>query len=407
LNTSLFIASRLIRGDKNTAQISKPIVKISVLSIVLGITIMILAVSIVNGFKTKIRDKVTGFGGHIQIHHYDINSSFEPNPISNKNNFIEKLNTLSEIGHIQSYAIKSGIIKTEEAIEGVILKGVSKDFNWEVFGDKIIEGERLYFSDTTTSNELVISKKIADKLKLKLNDELLMYFIQKPPRVRKFKVGGIYQTGMDEFDKLYLIGDLRHIQKLNDWDPQYISGYEVFLKDFQTLDTSAETINELIGYDLNARSIRDLYPQIFDWLNLQDINIALILSLMILVAAINMIATLLILILEKTPTIGLLKALGMKNSNLQKIFLYEAAYIIGKGLLWGNLLALSLCFIQINFGILKLDESNYYLKEVPVLMNFWHLILLNFGTLFICMLMLIIPSYFIGKISPVKAIKAD
>ena len=405
LNYALFIASRIIKGEKNAGNISKPIVKISVLGIALGLIVMILSISIINGFKTKIRDKVIGFGGHIQIQHFDANTSFEPVPINKNQKFISQLKKNQNIRHIQSYAIKSGIIKTDNDIQGVILKGISNDFDWSFFNDKLLEGKKLTFSDTASSNEIIISKNQASKLKLKLGDDLLMYFIQQPPRVRKFKIAGIYQTGLEEFDKLYLLGDIKHIQKLNDWNEDQIAGFEIYINHFDKSDEITDFVNDQITYDLNAKSIKELNPQIFDWLNLQDINVAIILTLMILVGVINMIATLLILILEKTPTIGLLKAMGMKNSQIQKIFLINGAYIIGKGLFWGNLIGLSLCYIQLHFGIIKLNEANYYLKEVPVLLDFWHILFLNLGIFLICIFMLIIPSYFISKITPVKAIR--
>lgn len=407
MNTAFFIASRFIKGDKNSGSISKPIIKISVLGVALGLIVMILAVSIVNGFKTKIRDKVIGFSGHIQIQNYDINTSFEPVPINKNQDFLPEIKSIPDVRHIQSYAIKSGIIKTGENIEGVILKGISTDFDWSFFNDKIVEGEKILFNDSAASNEILISKNLASKLKLKLGDNLAMYFIQQPPRVRKLTIKGIYQTGLEEFDKLYVIGDLKHIQKLNDWDENYISGFEVYIKDFHNMNLVSDKINDLLNYDLIAKSIRDLNPQIFDWLDLQDVNIRIILSLMILVAGINMIATLLILILEKTPTIGLLKSMGMKNSEIQKIFIFNSAFIIGKGLFWGNLIGLAICFIQLKFGILKLDETSYYLKEVPVIINFWHLLLLNAGTMLTCLLMLLVPSYIISRITPVKAIRVS
>lgn len=405
MNTSLFIANKIIKGDNQTSQLSKPIIKIAILGIALGIAVMLLAIAIVTGFKSQIRDKVIGFGSHIQILHYDTHNFLEPSPINKNQDFIPLIKNKDAIKHIQVYATKPGIIKTDEDIEGVLLKGIGPDFDWSFFNEKIIEGSSFSVTDTATTNDIIISKKIAAKLKLKVGDNLLMYFIEQPPRARKFKITGIYQTGLEEFDKLYVISDIKHVQKLNNWDESYISGFEIFINDYDNLDHVAEDINEVIGYDLNAQTIREMNPQIFDWLDLQDINVKIILTLMVLVAGINMIATLLILILEKTGTIGILKALGMRNFSIQKIFLLNAIYIIGKGLLWGNIFGLGLCFLQYHFNIVKLDEANYYLSSVPIHLEWIHVILLNLGTLAICIFMLLAPSYIISRITPVKAIR--
>ncbi|MDQ3190089.1 MAG: ABC transporter permease [Bacteroidota bacterium] len=405
MNTSFFIANSIIKGDKQNSRLSKPIIKIAVLGITLGIAVMLLAIAIVTGFKSQIRDKVIGFGSHIQILHYDTHNYLEPTPINQNQDFLPLLQKHNGIRHIQKYAIKPGIIKTAEDIEGVLLKGIGKDFDWSFFNDKIVEGTSFIVTDSATTNDIIISKKIATKLKLNVGDHLLMYFIEQPPRVRKFNITGIYQTGLEEFDKLYVISDIKQVQKLNNWDEKYISGFELFLNDYNELETIAEEINQEIGYDLNAQTVKETNAQIFDWLDLQDINVRIILSLMLLVAGINMIATLLILILEKTNTIGILKALGMKDFSIQKIFLYNATYIIGKGLIFGNIIGLGLCFLQDQFKIVKLDETSYYLSSVPIQLELTHVLFLNLGTLLICLLMLMLPSYIISRISPVKAIR--
>jgi lipoprotein-releasing system permease protein len=405
LDTSIFIAKKIIRegGQKNS--FSKPIIKIAILGIALGIAVMLLAIAIVTGFKSQIRDKVIGFGSHIQILHYDTRNILEPNPIEKNLDFTAFVKNHPAIDHIQMFANKPGIIKTSEDMEGVLLKGIGEDFNWDFFKSRIIEGDSFSVTDATTVNDILISKKIAEKLKLKLGDNLQMYFVQQPPRVRKFNIKGIYQTGMEEFDKLYVIGDIKHVQRLNDWDENYISGFEVLLYDFKNMDLIAEELREEIDLNLNALTIQELYPQIFDWLDLQDINVNIILILMILVAGINMTATLLIIILERTRTIGILKALGMKNYTIQKIFLFNAAYIIGKGLFWGNFFGLGLCYLQYKFKIIKLDEASYYIQSVPIDLSLFSILLLNFGTLLICLLILLIPSFIISRITPVKAIR--
>ncbi|MBA2584215.1 MAG: ABC transporter permease [Bacteroidetes bacterium] len=366
---------------------------------------MLIAIAIVTGFKSQIRDKVIGFGSHIQILHYETHNFLESSPVNKNQDFLPLLKKHSGIKHIQIYATKPGIIKTEQDIEGVLLKGIDKDFDWSFFNDKIIEGKSFVVTDSSTTNDIIISKNISKKLKLNVGDNLLMYFIEQPPRVRKLNITGIYQTGLEEFDKLYVISDIKHVQKLNNWDQSFISGFELFLNDYNDMDEIAEEINEEIGYDLNALTVREANPQIFDWLDLQDINVKIILALMILVAGINMIATLLILILEKTSTIGILKALGMKNFSIQKIFLYNATYIIGKGLILGNLIGLGLCYLQYQFKIVKLDEANYYLSSVPINIVWTQVLFLNLGTLVICVIMLLLPSYIISRITPVKAIR--
>ncbi len=369
---------------------------------------MIVSVAIVTGFQSQIRDKVIGFGSHIQINNYDYNVSYEASPVDKNQDFYPYLDTVKGIRHIQVYANKAGIIKTDEQIQGVVLKGIGSDYDWSFFKNKIIEGKPVIINDTEKTNNVLISKKIADKLKLKLNDDLRMYFVSasgSQPRGRKFIITGIYETGLEDFDKLFIIGDIAHIQKLNRWDENQVAGFEVLIKNFNELDKMNELIYHTIGYDLNTQTIKHVYPQIFDWLDLQDMNVIIILVLMVLVAGITMISTLLILILERTNMIGILKALGSQNRSVRKIFLYNAVYIIGKGLLWGNIAGIGICLLQLKFGIIGLPQESYYVSVVPINLNFLHILFLNTGSLIICFLMLIIPSYIITKITPVKAIR--
>jgi lipoprotein-releasing system permease protein len=380
-------------------------INIAVSSIVISLSFMIIAVAVVTGFKKQIRDKVIGFNGHIQISNFDLNTSYETSPLAVEKIDKKAILNLPNVKHIQKFAIKAGIVKTKEQIEGVVLKGVGKDYDWTFFKEKIQEGRILELYDTATSNEVIISRTLASRLKLNLGDQVVMYFIQQPPRMRKFNIVGIYQTGLEELDKTYILGDIAHIQKLNNWDENQVSGFEILLFDSDILDDTKELIFDEVDLDINVKTIRELMPQIFDWLDLQDMNEIIILVLMLMVATINMITALLILILEKTRMIGLLKALGMNNKSIQLIFLNKAAFLIGKGLLFGNILGLGLCFIQLKFGIFTLDESSYYLKFVPVNLNIVSIILLNIGTFAVCMLMLLIPARIISKISPVKAIR--
>lgn len=369
---------------------------------------MIVSVAIVTGFQSQIRDKVIGFGSHIQINNYDYNVSYEASPVDKNQEFYPYLDTVEGIRHIQVYANKAGIIKTEKQIQGVVLKGIGSDYDWSFFKNKIIEGKPVIINDTEKTNDVLISKIIADKLKLKLNNDLRMYFVSSSgsqPRGRKFKITGIYETGLEDFDKLFIIGDIAHIQKLNRWDETQVAGFEVLIENFNELDKMNKLIYHTIGYDLNTQTIKHIYPQIFDWLDLQDMNVIIILVLMVLVAGITMISTLLILILERTNMIGILKALGSQNRSVRKIFLYNAVYIIGKGLLWGNIAGIGICLLQLKFGIIGLPQESYYVSVVPINLNFLHILYLNAGSLIICFLMLIIPSYIITKITPVKAIR--
>ncbi|OYT13156.1 MAG: hypothetical protein B6I19_06510, partial [Bacteroidetes bacterium 4572_114] len=272
----------------------------------------------------------------------------------------------------------------------------------------IVEGDLITIDPEKRTNDILISKRIADKLEFNLGDEVRIYFINPDeisPRGRKFTIKGIYETGLEEFDDLFVIGDIRHIQKLNNWESNQVSGFEVYVDDFRDMGGAYKLVYNTIGYHLNAESIQDLYPQIFDWLDLQDINVIIILILMIAVATINMVSTLLILILEKTNMIGILKALGTKNTSVRKVFLYNAVYIIGKGLLWGNLFGLTIAILQQQFGFIGLDQESYYVSAVPIQLELLPIVLLNIGILAICILFLLIPSYIITKISPVKAIR--
>jgi lipoprotein-releasing system permease protein len=406
LNTELFIARRILSGNRDN--FSRPIVRIAILSIALGLAVMLVSVAIVTGFQTQIRDKVIGFGSHIQITAFNSNVSYESNPIPKKQPFYPGLEKIKGIRHIQIYATKAGIIKTDEQIQGVVLKGIGSDYDWSFFKNKIVEGKPIAVSDTGKTDEVLISRNLANMLKLKLHDDLRMYFInQNQTRARKFVIAGIYQTGLEEFDKMYVICDIAHIQKLNNWSTGEVAGFEVLINDFDDLKAMRETVKDNIGYDLKAESIRDIYPQIFDWLALQDTNVAIILTLMVLVSGIAMISTLLILILERTNMIGILKALGMRNSGIRKIFLYNSAYIIGKGLFWGNLAGITLCWLQLHFGIIKLPQESYYVSVVPINLYYLPILLINIGTLLVCMILLIVPSHIISRIQPVKAIRWD
>ncbi|MBI4931879.1 MAG: ABC transporter permease [Bacteroidetes bacterium] len=404
MNTEFFISKKIISNNKG---FSKPIVNIAILGITLGLAIMILTLAIVTGFQKEIRNKVIGFGSHIQITNYDNNESYEGTPIDRHPSFLAELEKNPSIRHIQSFSTKAGIIKTKDELQGVVVKGVGSDFDWEFFKKNIVEGEPFMVSDSVKSDKILISKFHAEKLRLKLNDTIIIYFIEnQQQRARRFAVCGIYSTGLgDLFDQVYVIADIAHIQKLNGWNKDSIGGFEVLLNDYEKLDEVTASVNEIIGFSFLAQSIKELNRQIFSWLDAQDINAVVVIALMALVAAINMISALLVLILERTNMIGALKALGMNNWGVRKIFLYNAVYLIGRGLLFGNLLGISLCLLQKQFHLIALDERTYYLSSIPINFNLIHVLLLNAGTFVVCFIMLLLPSYIITYITPVKAMR--
>ena len=407
MNVEYFIAKRLVSAKEGNNRLSRPIIRIAILAIALSVAVMLISIGVVKGFKKDIADKVIGFGSHIQITAFSDNNSYETKAISKNQDFYPSIENEKGINHIQYFATKAGIIKTADEIHGVILKGVGSDFNSDFFKDNLVEGEVPIYNDTLTSSRVIISKKIADLLDLEIDEKLIMYFAQDPPRVRKFVVAGIYTTELEEFDNLYVFGDIRHIQNLNNWGIDSVGGFEITIHNFDNLDALTQMVYEKIDYDLNAQTIKEINPQIFDWLKLQDINVNVIIILMLIVAGINIITALLILILERTKLIGILKAIGQNNWSVRKVFLYNASYLIGKGLFWGNLLGIGLCLLQKYFHLISLNPSTYYMNTVPIHLTFSDILLLNFGAMLSCILMLIIPTYLITKITPIKAIRFE
>ncbi len=399
-------------GKGSGNRISRPIVTIAVVGIALGLAVMIISLAIVQGFKSEIRNKVFGFGSHIQIINYDSNYSYETNSINKNQSFLPELKKLKGISHIQIYATKPGIIKTKDNVQGVILKGIDKDFDWTFFDKFMLDGKHFEIKDTIKSNGVVISKKLALLLNLNVGDNLPMYFIQEPPRMRKFKITGIYQTYLEEFDKMFVFADIRHIQKLNDWDESKISGFEITIDDFDDLNNIANKVFDIAGTKiqpdggkLRIQTIVEKYPYIFDWIGLFNTNLWVILILMILVAGFNMVSGLLIMILERTNMIGILKAIGAQDISIRKIFLYNGAFLISRGMIWGNIIGIGLCVIQYYFKIFTLDQESYYIEFVPISLNITQLIFLNIGSMLVTFVMLIIPSMVISRIRPVNAIK--
>lgn len=404
MNLEYYISKKIFSNNKG---FSKPIVNIAILGISLGIAVMILTLAIVSGFQKEIREKVISFGSHIQITSYDNNDSYEGSPINREQTFLSELSKNQGIRHIQCFATKAGIIKTKTELQGVVVKGIGSDFDWDFFKKNIISGSPLTISDSVKSDKILISKYQSEKLKLNLNDTIIVYFIQnQQQRARRFSICGIYETGLGEmFDQIYVIADIAHIQKLNGWDAGSIAGFEIIINDYKKIDEVTEFVNETIGYDFLARSIKEVNRPIFSWLDAQDINAVVVISLMALVSAINMISALLVLILERTNMIGILKALGMSNWGVRKIFLYNSSFLILKGMIIGNIAGLAFCLLQKQFHLVSLDEATYYLSSIPIHLNILHVLFLNITTFILCMISLILPSYIITYISPIKAMK--
>jgi lipoprotein-releasing system permease protein len=410
LNLEYFIAKRLIAAKSYKSSISSPIIKIAIAAIAIGIIMMIMAVATGVGLQDKIREKVSAFNGHIIISNFDDNQSqVTTEPISINQSFYPKFKNVEGISHVQAVASKAGIIRTEKAFEGIIYKGVGKDYNFANLEEYLVEG-KIPNLKSELNTEVLISEYLAKRLQLKVGDKFLTFFMKengKLPNKRNFLITGIYNSGFQEFDATYVIGDIRHVQLINKWQPTQVGAFEVFVDDFTQLKEKGEEVYKEIPPTYNSTTIAEKYYSIFEWLKLFDFNIVVILIVMIVVATINMVVALLVLILERTQMIGILKAMGANNWNIRKIFLYNAFYLIVRGLFWGNLIALSLLFIQKYFGIVQLNPENYYVNHAPVSINLAHILLLNAGTIVVCLLVLLIPSYIITKISPVKAIKFD
>lgn len=409
MNYELFIAKRIIAGKKYKNSISSPIIKIAITAIALGIIIMLIALATGSGLQYKIRDKMAGFKGHIQIVNYDNNNSdVSTTPILKNQNFYPEFKEISGIKNVQVFANKVGILRTNTDFEGIVFKGVSSDYDWTFFNEYLVEGVLPDFNKPRTKGVL-LSETIVNRLQLKLNDTINATFVKiatsKIPSNRKYTIVGIYNSGFAQFDKSMMIGDIREVQKLNKWSENEVGGFEVLLDEFDAIAQKQNEVNNEIGITLNSKSITETYPNVFDWIKLFDNNVWFIIAIMIFIAGINMITALLVLILERVQMVGILKALGSNNTSIRKVFLYNASYLILKGLFWGNIIGLTIIFIQYYFEIITLNPDTYYVTTMPVYISFWAILLLNLGTLLLCFLMLIIPSYIITKIDPSKSIK--
>ncbi len=429
MNFSYFIARRVaLSGERS---FSRLIIRIAVVAVALSVAVMIATNALVAGFKHQISEKIFGFWGHIHITDTDISTSLlEAYPINIQQPFYPYLDTVQKVAyyetrdllgfewdqetltkggvsHVQVFAVKPGIIKAKNEIEGILLKGVGKDFNWKFMRQYLQEGDTLALPDTSISSQILISRQTADRLRVGVGEDFIVHFVQNGNQLkRRFEVVGIYKTGLEEYDKVFALVDIRQIQRLLGWQPEEVGGFEVFIDNIDDLEIINEYIyREQLPNNLYSETIREKLPEIFEWLDLQDINEVVILSLMVIVAIINMITALMILILERTNMIGTLKALGTTNWSIRRVFLYYAAYIVLVGLFWGNLIGLGLCILQDQFELIKLSEENYYLSVAPIEIQLWSILLINIGTMVITLIFLIVPSYLVTSISPVKAIR--
>ena len=380
--------------------------RIAIAGIALGLAVMIISMAIVTGFQKEITDKIVNFGSDIVITKYSNLNAIEAQPVSKEQVFYPSLTEIDGIRHIQVFATKAGIIKTDEEIEGVVVKGVGSDFDWSFFKKHLVEGDVFSTTDSSRSKNILISENISKKLKLAVGDRMEVFFIQdEKQRARVFDVTGIYKTGLAEYDDRYVITDITHIQRLNKWSKDQVAGFEVFVDDFSRLEELEDVVYHSIGAELFSAHVKELQPQMFDWLDLQDMNVRVIIILMLVVAGFNMISALLIMIIERVYMIGTLKSLGMNDGKIQGIFICQALYLTAVGLFWGNLIGIALCLIQQQFGIITLDEASYYVKVVPINLQLVHIFLLNAGTLFFCFLMLLLPSMVVSRIQPLRAIR--
>lgn len=416
MNTEYFIAKRVFSQNEKRKGISNKIVSIAVASISLGLAVMIISVAVLLGFKNEIRNKVVGFGSHLQVVNFDSNLSFETNPVTIDSQLIGQLLNIQHVSHLQQFATKPGIVKTEDAIHGIVFKGIGSNYDLTFLENNIIEGALPEINQGEENTEVLVSEKIGKLLKLNIGDKLFCYFYnegENTPRARRFFISGFYNTSMSEFDELYIIGDIKQIQSLYGWHQSEISGYEINVVDFEALEQvyyqARETTMNMATENsmLRVYTIKQKYAMVFDWLSVLDMNVWVLLILMITVAGINMISGLLIIIIERSRMIGILKALGYPNVKVRKIFLYLTGLLSIRGLIWGNIAGIGLCFIQYSTGILKLDPASYYIDTVPIFFNFPYILLLNIGTILAILLIVLLPSMFISKISPVDAISIE
>ena len=408
MNTSLFIAKRIAFNKEKS--FSGFIIRLAVSATIISVAAMILSLAFINGFQKVVSEKVFSFWGHIRLQHFEPSkvSIAEENPITQNDSITTAISQLSNVAYVQTFATKSAIINANATIEGVLFKGVDKQYHFEDLQQFLVEGRWINFSDSNYASEIVISEYIAGRIGIKANSHVLIYFIQpgeEKPRTRKLLVTGIYKTGIDVYDKTFALGDIRLIRRLNDWLPDEIGGYEVKLKDYTEMSKNSDEIYELLPSGWNSKTMLEIYPEIFDWLNLQDTNKYILLTVMIIVALINLITCLIILVLERTRMIGVLKSIGSTDWTIQRIFMFYGAIITLTGVFGGLLLGLGISFIQLKTGFIKLNEEAYYMRVAPVELVWWQVGAVVVGTFVICFLILFIPSLVSKRISPAKAVQ--
>lgn len=415
MNFPLFIARRIYQGDQTRQQVSKPAMRIATLGVAIGLAVMIVSVSVVIGFKHSIRDKVVGFGSHIQITNFLSLQSQQQHPVAIGDSMMQVLNKLEGVEHVQRFILKQGILKTDEEFLGVVFKGVGPEFDSTFIASNLVEGNIPSFSDKESGNKILISKDMAAKLRIGSGEKIFAYFIDENGlRRRRFTIAGVYQTNLSQYDETICFTDLYTTVKLCGWEDDQVTGAELTVRDFNKLqDTYYDAIQKVNrsqdrnGETFTSQTIQEINPQIFSWLNLLDMNVWIILILMIAVACVTMISGLLIIILERTNMIGIMKALGARNKTIRHTFLWFATFMIGKGLLWGNIISLLLVALQKYTGLVKLDPQTYYVNTVPVEINIPIVILINLATLLICMGALIAPSFIIAHIKPAKSMRYE
>lgn len=412
MNLELFIARKIHFSKEDGRKRTPPAVRIAMTGIAMGLAVMILSVAIIVGFKKEVRNKVIGFGSHIQITNFDSNTSFEYSPIAVSDSLMEQLRAFPGVSHVETFATKPGMMKTAEDFQGIILKGVDTDYDWSFFQKHLKEGEIFTIDPDKSTTDIILSQYLANLLGLKVDDTILTFFIQDDVRARRFHITGIYDTGSVEFDKLFVLADIKQVRRLNGWDSDQVSGLEILIDDYDRIDEVAEELffamaekKDRLDNQFFVRSVKELNPMIFHWLEALDINVVLILILMMAVAGFTMISGLLVIILERINMIGILKALGQNNRSIRKVFLYISFFLIGKGMVWGNIIGLAICWVQSYFKVFKMDPSVYYIDVVPIEINILSIILINAGALFASMLMMLGPTYVITKVDPVKSIR--
>ena len=400
------LSRRLLRSGDNTS--TRPIVRLSVIGISICLIIVILALSITSGYRQAIEKKVIDMGSHIRISNYDLNYSYDPRPFDKNQPFLEELKKNPDITNFQYFSTKVAIIKTADQVEGVVLKGIDSTFSWSHFQGNMVAGTPIDVASDTLTSGVVMSAAMAQKLQLQIGDKVFAYFVQEPPMQRRFRLDGLYETGMPEYDSKFILADLRHVQKLNGWDSNYVGGIEILIRDYDKIDEVGAFVNDRIGYKLKAETIRELYPAIFQWTDLFNTNVVVLLCITIFICIITLISTFFIIILEQTSTIGILKAMGMTTQRVRNVFLFIGLRVIVKGMIIGNVVGVGLCLLQKYLHIVKLDASSYYVPYVPIQFDIPVILLINLGILLLCMLVLLIPANFVSKkVTPITAIKFE